>query len=93
MPPAWRYARLLEPARAVQGTLIHNYQLQRALVRIDLEKCDMSGECYYSHPQLFETGGQGEALLKVKDSTAPDLLLHARQAAEVCPSGAILLEE
>ena len=53
----------------------------------------MSGECYYNHPQLFETGGQGEALLKVKDSTAPDLLLHARQAAEVCPSGAILLEE
>ena len=35
----------------------------------------------------------GEPLLKVKDSTAPDLLLHARQAAEVCPSGAILLEE
>ena len=62
-------------------------------VRIDLEQCYMSGECYYNHSELFRMGAEGEPLLKVKDITSPGLELYARQAAEVCPSGAILLAE
>ncbi|MCY4564679.1 MAG: ferredoxin [Gammaproteobacteria bacterium] len=62
-------------------------------VRIDLDKCYMSGECYYNHPELFEMGEGGDPLVKIAEITTPDLELHARQAAEVCPSGAILLEE
>ena len=53
----------------------------------------MSGECYYNHPELFEMGEGGDPLVKIAEITAPDLELHARQAAEVCPAGAILLEE
>ena len=62
-------------------------------VRIDLEKCYMSGECYYNHPELFEMGEGGEPVAKASRIEAADLQLHARQAAEVCPAGAILLEE
>ena len=60
-------------------------------IRIDLEKCYRSGECYYNHPELFEMGEDGEPLIKVKDVTG-DLELHAEQAAEVCPAAAITVE-
>lgn len=62
-------------------------------VRIDLEKCYMSGECYYNHPELFEMGEGSDPLVKVTDIDTADLEMHARLAADVCPAGAILLED
>lgn len=60
-------------------------------IKIDLEKCYRSGECYYNHPELFEMGEDGEPVIKVRDVTG-DLELHAEQAAEVCPAAAITVE-
>ncbi len=62
-------------------------------VRIDLDKCYLSGECYYNHPELFEMGEAGDPVVKVVEIGTADLELHARQAAEVCPAGAILIDE
>ncbi|MDD9961346.1 MAG: ferredoxin [Gammaproteobacteria bacterium] len=62
-------------------------------VRIDLDKCYRSGECYYNHPELFEMSDDGDPALKVTDLTDAGMHLHAEQAAEVCPAGAISIEE
>ena len=62
-------------------------------VRIDLEKCCNSGECYYNHPELFAMGAQGESVVKRVDLDSPALRRHAQQAAEVCPTAAILVED
>ena len=53
----------------------------------------MSGECYYNHPELFEMGEGGDPVVRVATITTADMELHARQAAEVCPAGAILVED
>ena len=62
-------------------------------VQIDLEKCHRSGECYYNHPELFEMSDAGDPLPKAEDLTDAAMRLHAEQAAEVCPAGAILIED
>ena len=62
-------------------------------VHIDLDKCYRSGECYYNHPELFEMSDAGDPVLKAADLTDAAMRLHAEQAAEVCPSGAILVED
>lgn len=61
-------------------------------VRIDLEKCCMSGECYYNHPELFAMGEDGESVVRPVDLDTDTMRRHAVQAAEVCPAGAILVE-
>lgn len=61
-------------------------------VKIDLEKCYRSGECYYNHPELFEMGEDGVPVVRVDDLRDADLERHAREAAEVCPAVAISLE-
>lgn len=62
-------------------------------VAIDLERCHLAGECVYNHPKLFAFGddGQPHALVERCDSATQQLA--ARQAAEVCPSGAISIVE
>ena len=52
----------------------------------------MSGECYYNHPELFAMGDAGESVVKLVDLDAGQTRLHATQAAEVCPAGAIVVE-
>ena len=49
----------------------------------------MSGECCYNHPTLFAFGADDFPVVLVADPATPALQLAARQAAEVCPSGAI----
>lgn len=60
-------------------------------IRIDLDKCYRSGECYYNHPELFAMGEEGEPVILVSDVHG-ELALHAEQAAEVCPAVAISVE-
>ncbi len=62
-------------------------------VSIDLAKCHRSGECCYNHPELFEVGDDGDPAPKAADWASAGLRLRAEQAAEVCPAGAILVEE
>lgn len=62
-------------------------------VRIDLEKCSRSGECYYNHPELFAMGDEGESVVKPVELSTDAMRQHALQAAEVCPAGAILVSD
>ena len=60
-------------------------------VTIDLDKCIMAGECVYNHPWLFEFNDENQASVKVAELTTDEQKKGARQAREVCPSGAIQL--
>ncbi len=62
-------------------------------VKIDKEKCYMSGECYYNHPELFKMDDEGYPIVLIDDITDEAAKQHAREAAEVCPAVAIIVEE
>lgn len=62
-------------------------------VTIDLDKCIMAGECVYNHPWLFEFSDDNQPTVKVAVLTTDQEKLGARQAREVCPSGAIQLAD
>ena len=62
-------------------------------VKIDKDKCFMSGECYYNHPELFKMGDEGYPVVLVDDINDDETERHAREAAEVCPAVAITIEE
>jgi ferredoxin len=60
---------------------------------VDFRKCEKAGECYYNHPRLFDRGETGFPVLRVRELVDESLLHEAREAVEVCPAGAISLEE
>ena len=62
-------------------------------VKIDKEKCSMSGECYYNHPELFEADDEGYPVVLIDIVEEDEMRKHAQEAAEVCPTVAITLEE
>ncbi len=62
-------------------------------LRVDPDVCISSGECTYNHPDLFHFGDGVAAEVLIADITSPRHLEEARQAIEVCPSGAISLTE
>ena len=62
-------------------------------VIIDKEKCYMSGECYYNHPELFKMDDEGFPVVLVADIKDAAVEKHAREAAEVCPAVAISIQE
>ncbi len=60
---------------------------------IDTERCVMAGECVYNHPRLFAWGESDLPRVRIAELHADADRLEARQAAEVCPSGAITVIE
>lgn len=69
-------------------------------VVVDQDICMAAGYCYGSHPELFGEGKLGISELISGDPpasagggpvelTTADMLEKARQASQVCPSGAI----
>ena len=66
-------------------------------VKIDLDKCHMSGECYYNHPELFKMGDSGSPSgypkVLVTDVSDDAMIRQVQEAIEVCPSVAISLED
>jgi ferredoxin len=61
-------------------------------LKVDFEKCAKAGECYYNHPDLFAMTESGFPALKVRHPASPAEIREAREAAEVCPTGAISFE-
>ena len=55
---------------------------------MDKEKCFMSGECYYNHPELFRMDDDGYPEV-IENRLDQDLLRHAEEAVQVCPAGAL----
>jgi ferredoxin len=62
-------------------------------VTVDLDRCIMAGECVYNHPWLFEFDDDGHSRVKVAVLTTDEQRLEAEQAQQVCPGGAISLDE
>ena len=60
-------------------------------VLVDKEKCFMSGECYYNHPELFKMDNEGYPEV-IKSPLTKELVKHAEEAVEVCPAVALRLE-
>ena len=58
----------------------------KTLLKIDLELCIRSGECYYNHPDLMKMSQDGSPTLLAEDPAVCDLL--ARALAEHAGSGA-----
>ena len=61
-------------------------------ILVDKEKCFLSGECCYNHPELFKMDDEGYPEV-VKNPLTKDLLKHAQEAVEVCPAVALKLEK
>ena len=58
-------------------------------VSIDREKCVLAGECYFDHPELFCKNEKGEPIVLVEQLAEAENRIHASQATELCPAGAI----
>jgi ferredoxin len=61
-------------------------------ITVDRATCLRSGQCTYLHPKLFKEGEDGYPVVIVEELT-PELEAEAEDAADVCPSGAIDVEE
>ena len=61
-------------------------------VLVDKEKCFMSGECYYNHPELFRMNDDGYPEV-IENQLNEDLLRQAEEAVAGCPAGALKLEK
>lgn len=66
--------------------------LSNRTLTIDFKKCIKAGECYYNHPDLFKAADSAFPTLLVSHPSTDREMREAREAAEVCPSGAITFE-
>lgn len=62
-------------------------------VTVDYKKCQKAGECYYNHPKIFERTENGYPKLLVEELDTSSLRHEAEEAIEVCPTGAITIED
>ena len=62
-------------------------------VKVDYKKCQKAGECYYNHPKIFERIDNGYPKLLVEELETASLRHEAEEAIEVCPTGAITIED
>ncbi len=62
-------------------------------IKMDREKCYMSGECYYNHPELFKMDDDGYPVVLIDEVTDDAMRKHLLEAAEVCPAAAISIED
>ena len=61
-------------------------------VVIDKERCLMSGECYYNHPEIFRMDDEGYPVVLI-DQLEQQALQQVNEAIEVCPAVAISLTD
>ena len=59
---------------------------------VDRGRCLRSGQCTYLHPDLFKEDEEGYPVVLV-DPIPPEMEDEARDAEEICPSMAIVIEE
>lgn len=58
-------------------------------INVDDDICDLHGQCVFNAPELFRFDDEGE--LQHALEVSPELEGKAREAATVCPTGAIEL--
>jgi ferredoxin len=62
-------------------------------VEADAAKCIASGQCVLNAPEVFDQGEDEGTILLLNDSPAAEHHNAVREAAMVCPSGAITVQE
>lgn len=62
-------------------------------LKVDYKKCEKAGECYYNHTSLFDRIDNGFPKILVEDLITDAQRQEAEEAVEVCPTGAISIEE
>jgi len=65
--------------------------MQMAKVSVDKSKCIGCGACVAVAEEVFEIGSDGKSRVKVAEVSGK-LEKKAREAAEVCPAGAITVK-
>jgi ferredoxin len=61
-------------------------------VVVDFDVCASTGACTQVAPEIFEIRSDGYLYILVEEPTG-DLAAKAREAAELCPTAAITIEE
>lgn len=62
-------------------------------VVVDRKICLKAGQCYYLQPTIFKADSQGWPDILIEHPEEGDDLEAAEDAAEICPSGAIVVED
>ena len=60
-------------------------------VVVDRDLCQNHGQCVFAAPQVFELDEEDE-LVVLQDEVGEDLRANVEEAADVCPTQAILIE-
>ncbi len=60
---------------------------------VDRVICLKAGQCYYLQPSVFKADSQGWPEILIELPEEGDDLEAAEDAAEICPSGAITIED
>lgn len=64
-----------------------------AKVKIDEATCVACGVCVDMAPEIFKIDEDKGVAVVIKEEVDGELLEKAKEAAENCPSGAIIIEE
>ena len=62
-------------------------------VVVDRAICLKAGQCYYLQPSIFKADSQGWPDILVEFPESDEDLESAEDAAEICPSGTIVVED
>ena len=62
-------------------------------VVVDRSICLKAGQCYYLQPSIFKADSKGWPDILIEHPDEEDDLEAAEDAAEICPSGAITVED
>ena len=62
-------------------------------VVVDRAICLKAGQCYYLQPSIFKADSTGWPEILIEHPEEEDDLEAAEDAAEICPSGAIVVED
>ena len=61
-------------------------------VSVDFDLCASTGACMQVCPEVFEVRSDGYLYI-LQEEPGPDLADQVRQAADLCPTGAITVED
>jgi ferredoxin len=60
---------------------------------VDEEKCCAGGQCVLAAPEVFDQRDEDGIVVLLNDNPAPRLHTGVREAAQICPAGAIAVSE
>ncbi|MFG2943536.1 ferredoxin [Streptomyces sp. NPDC048282] len=62
-------------------------------ITVDEEKCCAAGQCVLVAPEVFDQRDEDGIVVLLEPKPAAEQHAAAREAAQVCPAAAILIEE